>query len=81
MRRGELSQVLEPAYIDPDEATALAGPGASGYLYAVVNVEDSDDGRIVAFDTKARMPCSCDCQSGLPPAMWMSGCRSTACRT
>ena len=54
MRRGDLFTVLEPAYIDPDEATALSGPGGSGYLYAVVNVEDSDDGRIVAFDTEGQ---------------------------
>jgi hypothetical protein len=54
MLRGDLDQVLEPAYVEPDLATALSGPGGSGYLYAVVNVEDSDDGRIVAFDTEGQ---------------------------
>ncbi len=54
MLRGDLSDVLEPAYIEPDVAIALAGPGGSGYLYEVVSVEDTDDGRIVAFDTNGQ---------------------------
>ena len=51
MLRGDLDSELSPPYIAPDQATALAGPGDSGYLYAVASVEDAGDGRIVAFGT------------------------------
>jgi hypothetical protein len=54
MFRGDLQSVIEPPYVEPDSATALVGRGGTGYLYEGVEVEDSSDGRIVAFDVNGQ---------------------------
>jgi hypothetical protein len=54
MFRGDRRSVIEPPYVEPDNATALVGRGGTGYLYQAVEVEDSGDGRIVAFDVNGQ---------------------------
>jgi hypothetical protein len=57
MRQGDIRETIEPPYIDEagdDSAEALVGKGATGYIYEAIDVENSPDGRILAFDEKGQ---------------------------
>jgi len=54
MYQGDPKKKIVPPYVGEDMAEALVGRGNMGYLYEAVSVEDSDEGRIVAFDIEGR---------------------------
>jgi hypothetical protein len=54
MYLGDMASDVQPAYIGEDRAISLVGQGISGYLFQAVVGEETEDGRIVAFDSEGQ---------------------------